>query len=143
MTCWLPKKEYLAPTREEHDKSDNGVVPGGLDYIERAKVSLLRRRHWPQYIMSHCLENQESYNVTLKIIQEQYVSPEKQRDATKRFLLAQERGCPWSTEGDICPKHFVSKNTAIRDAPIYGCGCCGTKNLDTSLLDSQQGLHQY
>ena len=55
----VANKNKLAPTREEYDKNDNGVVPTGLDDIERVKVSLLRRLHWPQYTMSHCLENQK------------------------------------------------------------------------------------
>ena len=64
----VTNKNQLAPTREEYDKNDNGVVPSGLDDIERVKVSLLRRLHWPQYTISHCLENQENYDLTLKRI---------------------------------------------------------------------------
>ena len=57
-------------------------------------------------------------------------------------MLAQGRGCLWSTKDDMCPKHFVGENEASRDAPMYGCGCCGIRKLDTS-LDSQKGSYQY
>ena len=85
----VTNRYHLAPTREEYDENDNGVVPSGLDDIERVKVSLLRRLHWPQYTTSHCLENQENYKLVLKRIQEQHISPEKQRYTTQRCLLAQ------------------------------------------------------
>ena len=92
--------------------------------------------------MSHCLENQENYDLTLKQIQEQHVSPEKQRDATQRFLIAQGRGCSWPTKDDRCPTHFVNENESSRDVPMYGYGCCGIGKLDTS-MDSQKGSYQY
>ena len=56
--------------REECDENDNWVVLSGLYDNESVRVSLLRRFRWPQYTMSHCLDNQENYDLTLKRIQE-------------------------------------------------------------------------
>ena len=89
--------------------------------------------------MSYCLENQGKHDLTFKRTQEQHISRKKQRDATQRCLLAKGRGCSWSTKDDMCPKHFVSENEASRDAPMYGCGCCGMRKLDT-LLDSKNKI---
>ena len=70
-----------------------------------------------------------------------------QQQIAQKFLLAQGRGCKWSSlpqsghHSEGSPQEFI-RNGVSRDAPIFGCGCCGFRSIDRP-LDSNKGSYQY
>ena len=68
------------------------------------------------------------HEVLKKKIQDQYITPEHQRQAAERFLHAQGRGCRWSS--DQAAREFVGGGVS-RDAPLYACACCGYRAINT------------
>ena len=96
------------------------------------------------FIMVYFLDKREKEAILeiTKNIEDQYISGEIQQQIAQKFLFAQGRGCEWSSlppnghysEGS--PQEFI-RNGISRDTPVFGCGCCVFKNIDTS-LDSKK-----
>ena len=72
-------------------------------------------------------DNPKEYNELRDQIRAQYITPQKQKELAEKFLLSQGRGCEWA--GDNGGKKMFA-NGKSRDAPIFGCACCGFRSKD-------------